>query len=246
MRETTALDRLRSSGRVRRLPLPNAVDEPAQGRSDGDETFEIVGPVKLPVLVGGRERIARWHVGQTASLQRPGGTAIEEVSVLQFGDAADMESRPLVRIHSACLTGDTLGSLRCDCGPQLQAAIGRIADASGGSFLVYMTGHEGRGIGLWSKAAAYLLQGDGLDTYAANRALDFDDDQRDFRLAAAVVDHFLGDRPFDLLTNNPSKVESLERFGVTGATRLGLVEGASSHNECYLRAKRAHGHFLPG
>lgn len=112
--------------------------------------------------------------------------------------------------------------------------------------MVYMTDHEGRGIGLWSKAAAYLLQEEGLDTYAANRALAFEDDQRDFRLAAAVIRHLIGDRPFELLTNNPLKIRSLERFGLTKATRRGLIEGESAHNECYLRAKREHGHILPG
>ena len=151
-----------------------------------------------------------------------------------------------MRVHSACLTGDTLGSLRCDCGPQLRGALAQIADASSGSLLIYMTSHEGRGIGLWSKAAAYLLQEEGMDTYEANRALAFEDDQRDFRLAAAIVRHFFGEGAFDLLTNNPLKVKSLERFAVKGFRRRELVEGTSTHNRCYLKAKREHGHLLPG
>ena len=241
-----ALGRLRSSRRVQRIPLPDAIDGTVRPGSVGGDTVEIVGPVTLPVLVAGTERVAHWHVGRTTAVPQRGGTVVGEVSVLQFGETAEEGPRPLVRVHSACLTGDALGSLRCDCGPQLEAAVAQIAQASRGSLLVYMTDHEGRGIGLWSKAAAYLLQEEGLDTYAANRVLGFAEDERDFRLAAAVIDHFLGERPFELLTNNPEKVQGLERFGVTGANRLGLVVGASSHNECYLRAKRGHGHLLSG
>ncbi|MCR9096490.1 MAG: GTP cyclohydrolase II [bacterium] len=205
----------------------------------------MVGPVSLPIEIGVIEATVRWFVGRTVDSSRKSGAAFEEVSVLQFGELNDEQSRPLVRVHSACLTGDTLGSLRCDCGPQLRSAIRQLVDASSGSLLVYMTSHEGRGIGLWSKAAAYLLQEEGLDTYAANRALAFGDDQRDFRLAAAVIVHLLRDAPFELLTNNPLKVRSLERFGVLEVSRRGLVQGASAHNRCYLRAKREHGHFLP-
>ena len=241
----TALDRLRSSGRVSRVPVPEATDGSPSRSSTKGETIEIVGPVSLPIRVAGTERIARWHVGQTEEWKEPRDRRLEEVSVLQFGELTEDGSSPLVRVHSACLTGDTLGSLRCDCGPQLESSISQISNAASGGLLVYMTDHEGRGIGLWSKAAAYLLQEEGLDTYAANRALAFEDDQRDFRLAAAVIRHLIGDRPFELLTNNPLKVRSLERFGLTKATRRGLIEGKSAHNECYLRAKRERGHILP-
>ncbi|MEM9177558.1 MAG: GTP cyclohydrolase II [Myxococcota bacterium] len=236
MGSESAIDRLRASGQVRRLPIP--------GASAGD-VMEVVGPVQLPIEVDGAERIARWFVGRWLRSDGTAGERTEEVSVLQFGEASREDGVRLVRIHSACLTGDTLGSMRCDCGPQLRSAIRQIADASEGGLLIYMTTHEGRGIGLWSKAAAYLLQADGLDTYAANRALAFPDDQRDFRLAAAVLEDLLPNRRFELLTNNPLKLNSLERFGVTGATRRALVEGSSPHNACYLRAKREHGHLLP-
>jgi GTP cyclohydrolase II len=239
------LDRLRSSGRVVSIPVPEAKNESSASRASANETLEVVGPITLPLRVSGNERVARWHVGHTGDSSGQGDRPYEEISVLQFGDPDEQQSRPLVRIHSACLSGDTLGSLRCDCGPQLESAILRISDTSRGGLLIYMVGHEGRGIGLWSKAVAYLLQEEGLDTYAANRVLGFEDDQRDFRLAAAVVRHLLGDRPFDLLTNNPLKVRALQRFGVTGVTRRELVEGESAHNQCYLRAKRDHGHLLP-
>jgi len=245
MAEMTMLDRLRSSGRILRIPVPEASDDSRANGPGASETLEVVGPVSLPIRVSGDERIARWHVGQAGDSSGQGDHPYEEVSVLQFGDPNDQESRPLVRIHSACLSGDTLGSLRCDCGPQLESAILQISDASQGGLLIYMVGHEGRGIGLWSKAAAYLVQEEGLDTYAANRVLGFEDDQRDFRLAAAVIRHLLGDRPFDLLTNNPLKVRALQSLGVTRVSRRELVEGESAHNECYLRAKREHGHLLP-
>jgi GTP cyclohydrolase II len=233
----SALDSLRVSGQVRRIPVPESA---AGGQLD------VVGPVSLPIMLSAVEQEASWYVGRTVDVHGQIGDRYEEVSVLQFGEPSTAGRPPLVRIHSACLTGDTLGSMRCDCGPQLRAAMGQIADISGGGLLIYMTAHEGRGIGLWSKAAAYLLQEEGLDTYEANRALAFGDDQRDFRLAVAVLEHLLPDQSFELLTNNPLKLRSLERFGVTGATRRALAEGASPHNECYLRAKREHGHLLPG
>ena len=207
--------------------------------------MDLVGPVTLPLELAGDEHVASWFVGRVVRPERD-DSAVEEVSVLQFGEASGDGARPLVRVHSACLTGDTLGSVRCDCGPQLRGALAQIADASSGSLLIYMTSHEGRGIGLWSKAAAYLLQEEGMDTYEANRALAFEDDQRDFRLAAAIVRHFFGEGAFDLLTNNPLKMKSLERFAVKGFRRRELVEGTSTHNRCYLKAKRDHGHLLPG
>jgi len=238
-----ALDRLRSSGQVRCVPLEARAGSGSTSGNVGREALEIVGPVSLPLALNGTEYLAKWYVARKPEGDEQGVQPYEEVSVLQFGGVESDGSRPLVRIHSACLTGDTLGSLRCDCGPQLRAAMHQIADGRSGGLLIYMTSHEGRGIGLWSKAAAYILQEEGLDTYEANRALGFEEDQRDFRMAVAVLRDRLGDRPIELLTNNPLKVKSLERFGVTDVRRRGLAEGASEHNRCYLRAKR--GHLLP-
>ena len=115
------------------------------------ERSEIARPVHIlgglptePVRVAGTERIARWHVGQTEEWKEPRDRRLEEVSVLQFGELTEDGSSPLVRVHSACLTGDTLGSLRCDCGPQLESSISQISNAASGGLLVYMTDHEGR------------------------------------------------------------------------------------------------------
>ncbi len=119
-----------------------------------------------------------------------------------------------MRVHSSCLTGDVFGSVRCECGPQLEGALERITAEPGGGLLVYMAGHEGRGIGLWAKAATYLLQDAGEDTYQANRSLGLPDDSRDFTDAGALLHHFVGDKPMRLLTNNPKKVQDLTRMGL--------------------------------
>ena len=117
---------------------------------------------------------------------------------------------PLVRVHSECMTGDVFGSARCDCGPQLREAIDRIA-ATGG-YLVYLR-QEGRGIGLYNKLEAYVLQDRGLDTYEANRAIGCPEDARDYRAAAEMLGA-LGRRTIDILTNNPDKVAQLRDAGL--------------------------------
>ena len=163
-------------------------------------------------------------------------------SVLVFGDPGDHPS-PLVRVHSNCLTGDVFGSRRCDCGPQLADAMQRMAGEGG--IIVYMAGHEGRGIGLWAKAATYLLQDGGENTYQANRSLGLPDDSRDFSDAAAILLHFLGgDRPFRLLTNNPKKYDDLREHGLTRITLERHVSGVGDYNRRYLAAKRDWGHLI--
>ena len=142
--------------------------------------------------------------------------------------------RPLlVRPHSECLTGDVLGSERCDCGPQLREAVERIAGAGG--FLLYLR-QEGRGIGLYAKLDAYALQDAGLDTYEANRALGHGEDERDYTVAAQAL-VALGAGPVELLTNNPDKAAQLRRLGVdvvaTTPTGVHLTEA----NARYLQAK---------
>ncbi len=143
---------------------------------------------------------------------------------------------PLVRPHSECLTGDVFGSERCDCGPQLREAVERIA-ATGG-FLLYLR-QEGRGIGLYAKLDAYALQDMGLDTYAANRALGRDDDERDYTAAAQMLDA-LGATKVTLLTNNPDKVHQLEELGITVDEQLPTGVHVSGSNMRYLRAKVDH------
>ncbi len=147
---------------------------------------------------------------------------------------------PLVRLHSECLTGDVLGSARCDCGPQLQEAIARISVAGG--YLLYLR-QEGRDIGLYNKIDAYALQDDGLDTYEANRALGFADDERDYTVAVQMLQALGVDR-IDLLSNNPDKLAQLEAYGirVERLVRTGLH--LSAVNSRYLAAKAAGGHAL--
>ena len=144
-------------------------------------------------------------------------------------------SPPLVRLHSECLTGDVLGSLKCDCGPQLSSALKRIADAGWG-VLLYLR-QEGRGIGLINKLRAYQLQDQGFDTVDANIRLGFPVEARDFAIAARMLDLLNIDR-VRLLTNNPQKVARLEAAGIVVVERLPLALLGNPHNERYLATKR--------
>lgn len=146
----------------------------------------------------------------------------------------DPASAVPVRLHSACLTGDLLGSLRCDCGEQLRTAVARI-EALGGGVLLYLD-QEGRGIGLPNKLRAYVLQDGGLDTVDADRHLGFLADERSYDVAAALLDK-LGIRRIRLLTNNPQKITALRDHGLEVTGRLPLVTTSNTHNERYLRAK---------
>ena len=143
---------------------------------------------------------------------------------------------PLVRVHSECLTGDVLGSERCDCGPQLHEAVARIG--ADGGYLLYLR-QEGRGIGLYAKLDAYALQDEGLDTYAANRALGYGDDERDYTAAAQML-LTLGVRRARLLSNNPDKAEQLGRHGVVITERIPTAVHLSKDNVRYLAAKATH------
>ena len=148
--------------------------------------------------------------------------------MLVIGEPGD---NPLVRVHGNCLTGDVFGSERCDCGPQLASAINRIDEEASGGYLIYMAGHEGRGIGLWAKAR-HLLQDAGENTYQANRSLGLPDDCRDFTDAAVLLKHFVGVKAFRLLTNNPKKLEefgcSWLASGHSRKTRDSVLESGTS------------------
>jgi 3,4-dihydroxy 2-butanone 4-phosphate synthase/GTP cyclohydrolase II len=149
----------------------------------------------------------------------------------------------LVRVHSECLTGEAFGSLKCECGPQLDAALATIR-AEGG-VVVYLRGHEGRGIGLINKLRAYRLQEDGLDTLDANLMLGLPADARDYGAATAILKD-LGLSSVRLLSNNPEKARQLEERGVTVSELVPLVVGVGDFNEAYLEAKRDRmGHALP-
>jgi GTP cyclohydrolase II len=169
--------------------------------------------------------------GEIVAFRSDGDTA-EHVALLI---GAPNGQPPLVRVHSECLTGDALGSLKCDCGPQLAAALEAIA-ASGWGILLYLR-QEGRSIGLVNKLRAYQLQDQGFDTVDANLRLGFADDERDFSVAARMLEA-LGQRRIRLLTNNPKKIATLEGTGIDVAERVPLKAGAGTHNQAYLDTKR--------
>ncbi|HUX85671.1 MAG TPA: GTP cyclohydrolase II, partial [Chloroflexota bacterium] len=149
----------------------------------------------------------------------------------------------LVRMHSECLTGDIFGSLRCDCGEQLHHAMAMIA-AEGRGVIVYLRGHEGRGIGLHNKFLAYELQDRGLDTVEANEQLGFPPDLRHYGIGAQILVD-LGVRRMRLLTNNLQKVAALDGYGIEEVERIPLIVEPNEHNRRYLQTKQAKlGHLL--
>jgi 3,4-dihydroxy 2-butanone 4-phosphate synthase/GTP cyclohydrolase II len=162
-------------------------------------------------------------------------SSFDEVEHLALMSPGQPSGDPLVRIHSECLTGDAFGSLRCDCGPQLDESMRRLA-ASPGGILVYMRGHEGRGIGLSNKMRAYALQDKGLDTVQANRALGLPADARDFAHAAQIL-RTLGHSSVRLLTNNPEKAASLRRHQIEVSQIEPLVIPSNPFNARYLDTK---------
>lgn len=148
----------------------------------------------------------------------------------------------LARLHSACFTGDVLGSLKCDCGPQLHAALSQMG-AEGAGVLLYLN-QEGRGIGLANKMCAYSLQDQGFDTVEANHRLGFEDDERDFRIGAGIL-RKMGFDAVRLMTNNPSKIDMMKRCGVDVTERVPLIVGQTEQNKDYLATKaRKSGHML--
>lgn len=186
-------------------------------------------------------------VHEVASAQLPTMFAQEPLKVHAFRSSLDgvehlaivkhpLPATPLVRLHSECLTGDALGSLRCDCGAQLQESLRLIGESEGGA-LIYLRGQEGRGIGLANKIRAYALQDKGLDTVEANTALGFAPDARDYGIAAQML-AALGITSIALLSNNPDKADALERYGIAVAERLPLITPPNPFNAGYLTTKR--------
>ena len=167
---------------------------------------------------------------------------LEHVALALGEQQNDTTGVPLVRLHSECLTGDAFGSERCDCGPQLQEAVARISQIGG--FLLYLR-QEGRGIGLYSKLDAYALQEAGLDTYEANLALGYAEDERDYTVAAQMLLGLEVER-MDLLSNNPDKAAQLEAAGFHVETRVPTALHVSSVNGRYLATKAARGRHRLG
>ncbi len=168
----------------------------------------------------------------------------EQHLALVYGDISDQRDL-LVRVHSECLTGDVMGSMRCDCGPQLHTALAKIA-AEGAGVVVYLRGHEGRGIGLGHKIRAYALQEDGRDTVDANLEQGLPVDSREYGIGAQILVD-LGVTSMRLMTNNPSKYGGLEGFGLNIVERVPIESRPTEFNIDYLRTKRERmGHLLEG
>ena len=193
-------------------------------------------------------------IDEVAQSELPTAYADEPLKVYAFRSRIDgtehlaivkhpLPKVPLVRVHSECLTGEALGSLRCDCGPQLQTAIRLISESEGGA-LIYLRNQEGRGIGLANKIKAYALQDQGHDTVEANTALGFAVDQRDYAAAAHML-KALGVADFVLLSNNPEKTRALQTLGLNVVEQRSLVIEPNLYNANYLATKRDRlGHSL--
>ena len=252
--------RLIADGKLTRIDADGQSIDVDQQEPPNELAINLMGPIPLPIKLPGVDTTVRWYAAVrstelrgvealAADLNARGGqhlfahlvSPLAVNSVLVIGEPGD---NPLVRVHSNCLTGDVFGSERCDCGPQLASAIHRIDEEASGGYLIYMAGHEGRGIGLWAKAATYLLQDAGENTYQANRSLGLPDDCRDFTDAAVLQNHFIGEQAFRLLKKKKKKLEDLAAHGLNHVTREQHVTGAGEWNKRYLTANRDWGHGL--
>lgn len=208
------------------------IDESMMAAADG-AAAEIahVASARVPLAVSEDARVHVW---------RP-KSGEEEHYAIEIG-APDRAKPVLSRLHSACFTGDLIGSLKCDCGPQLRAALAQIG-AEGAGVLLYLN-QEGRGIGLANKMRAYSLQDEGFDTVEANHRLGFEDDERDFRIGTRILTG-MGFSAVRLMTNNPKKVAAMEAAGLHVADRVPLIAGETAHNVAYLATKAMKsGHLL--
>lgn len=194
---------------------------------------EPIEPQPHRVLFEGEARLPTVHGDVTIRGYRDARTGDEHVALIA---PTPHGGTPIVRVHSECLTGDSFGSLRCDCGPQLDAAIERVV-AEGGA-VVYMQGHEGRGIGILAKIKAYALQDAGRDTVDANTDLGYPIDRREYGAAAAILAD-IGLTRIRMLTNNPAKVEGMRASGIEVIERVPHHVGAHPENEAYRRTKVA-------
>ncbi len=222
------------------------IDKMQMIHTPGKADLCLVGPVKLPIKQGDFSATFKWYnwhqldsdVDTKEKVLESLATANlafgQQSSVLVYGDFANRDDA-LVRMHSICHTGDIFGSRRCDCGYQLHESMKMIVEHGCGA-IFYLANHEGRGIGLFSKSLAYLLQEEGYDTVEANHALGFEDDTRSYVNAIRVLES-LRSKPVTLITNNPKKLEALRARGLTANKHIPLWGGLTEDNSFYLNTK---------
>ncbi|MFZ3590092.1 GTP cyclohydrolase II [Bacillus sp. DJP31] len=206
----------------------------------------LVGPIRLPVNLFGETVVFKWYcwlncnevtedferiIEKLASVNL---AELQQSSVLVYGDF-EYADEAIIRMHSICHTGDIFGSKRCDCGFQLKQSMKMIIDHGTGA-LFYLANHEGRGIGLFSKAMAYVLQENGYDTVEANESLGFVDDSRNYSDAIQVL-KALRSKPVTLMTNNPKKLDALKKSGLQVSGRESLWGDSSEFNQKYIQTK---------
>jgi len=212
--------------------------------SDADVPVAVPIPESSRVLFEVETNVPTTHGPFRFRAYRDRMTGYDHLAII----AGEPTDGALIRVHSECLTGEVFGSLKCECGPQLDAAleaIQRSAEQGEGGIVIYMRGHEGRGIGLINKLKAYRLQEQGLDTLDANLALGFPADGRDYGAAVAILED-LGISSVRAITNNPEKLRQLKERGITVIEQVPLIVGVGALNEGYLEAKRDRmGHILP-
>lgn len=206
----------------------------------------LIGPIQLPVNLYGETVIFQWYCWLNYdevtedyekiidNLASENLSEYQQSSVLVYGDFKNDEEA-LIRLHSICHTGDIFGSKRCDCGFQLKESMKKIKEHGAGA-LFYLANHEGRGIGLFSKAMAYVLQENGYDTVEANESLGYENDLRKYDDAITVL-KTLRTKPVTLITNNPNKLAALRDSGMSVAGRTPLWGDISEYNKKYLKTK---------
>ncbi|WP_017726462.1 GTP cyclohydrolase II [Halalkalibacterium ligniniphilum] len=215
-------------------------------KHEGKPDIARVGPINLPVQLGDKEVTFKWYTWLNLTnlpstkdelleaLPQADLALYQQSSVLVYGDFSNTDEA-FIRMHSICHTGDIFGSKRCDCGFQLRQSMKMIVEKGSGA-IFYLADHEGRGIGLFTKSLAYLLQQEGLDTVEANHQLGFEDDERSYEEAIRVLQS-LRTKPVSLITNNPRKLASLREYGMLVDTHVPLWGDVSSHNQKYLQTK---------
>lgn len=209
------------------------------------QNLALVGPVKLPIKQGNFEATFNWYSWLAVNNDKTKQQMIDDLpamnlafgqqsSVLVYGDFENRDDA-LIRMHSICHTGDIFGSQRCDCGYQLHESMKMIVEHGCGA-IFYLADHEGRGIGLFSKSLAYLLQEDYYDTVQANHALGFEDDVRSYEDALKILES-LRSKPVTLITNNPKKLAALQAHGLAAHGHVPIWGGLTDTNAHYLQTK---------